>query len=94
MLALNDGTTRTDVLGRAIQKGTILDPATTRFVAAGATDPVSGLVNNTSSGGYVRDPFSTACGPSSTTITLAACPDLNQLPGRMRRGSTRTLSRS
>ena len=80
-LALQDGTTRTDVLGRAIQKGTILDPATTRYVAAGAKDPVSGLVNSTSSGGYVRDPFSTACGPSSTTITLAACPDLNQLTG-------------
>ena len=80
-LALSDGTTRNDVLGRAIQKGTILDPATTRYVAAGATDPVSGLVNNTSSGGYVRDPFSTACGPHSTTITLAACPDLNQLTG-------------
>jgi hypothetical protein len=80
-LALNDGTTRTDVLNRAIQKGTILDPATTRYVAAGATDPVSGLVNTTTSGGYVRDPFSTACGPSSTNITLAACPDLNQLTG-------------
>src|SRR5579863_1484795 len=80
-LALQDGTTRTDVLNRAIQKGTILDPATTRYVAAGAKDPVSGLVNNTSAGGYVRDPFSTNCGPSSTTITLAACPDLNQLTG-------------
>src|SRR5579863_7340379 len=80
-LALQDGTTRTDVLNRAIQKGTILDPATTRYVAAGAKDPVSGLVNNTSAGGYVRDPLSTNCGPSSTTITLAACPDLNQLTG-------------
>jgi hypothetical protein len=80
-LRINDGTTRTDVLGRSIQKGTILDPATTRFVAAGATDPVSGLVNNTGSAGYVRDPFSTDCGPSSTTITQAACPDLNKLTG-------------
>src|SRR5579863_4059508 len=80
-LAENDGTTRTDVLGRAIQKGTILDPASTRYVAAGATDPVSGFVNSTSSGGYVRDAFSTACGPSSKSITLAACPDLNQLTG-------------
>jgi hypothetical protein len=77
----NDGTTRNDVLGRAIQKGTVLDPATTRYVAAGSTDPVSGLINNSGSGGYVRDPFSTACGPSSTNITLAACPDLNQLTG-------------
>jgi hypothetical protein len=80
-LALTDGTTRSDVIGRAIQKGTILDPATTRYVAAGAIDPVSGLKNNTASGGYVRDAFSSICGPSSTTITVAACSDLNQLTG-------------
>ena len=78
-LAENDGTTRTDVLGRAIQKGTILDPATTRLVPNGAMDPVSGLVNTTGSDGYVRDPFSSACGPNSKIITLAACSDLNQL---------------
>ena len=77
---MNDGTTRTDILGRAIQKGTILDPATTRFVGAGAVDPVSGLVNN-GADGYVRDAISTACGPSATTVTLANCPDLNQLTG-------------
>ncbi len=35
ILALNDGTTRTDLLGRAVQKGTVLDPATTRLVAGG-----------------------------------------------------------
>jgi hypothetical protein len=80
-LALNDGTTRKDVLGRNIQKGTILDPATTRYVAAGAVDPVSGLTNSTSSGGYVRDAFSSVCGPGATTVTLAACADLNQLTG-------------
>jgi Carboxypeptidase regulatory-like domain len=81
ILALNDGTTRADVLGRAFQKGAILDPATTRFVAAGAVDPVSGLVNNSGSSGYVRDAFSSACGPGAKIVTLAACPDLNQLKG-------------
>ncbi len=80
ILALNDGTTRTDILGRNIQKGTILDPATSRLVAAGAQDPVSGLTNSTSADGYVRDPFSNKCGPEKTTFTLAACSDLNQLP--------------
>ncbi len=81
VLKLNDGTTRTDILGRAFQKGTVLDPATTRYVAAGATDPVSGLTNTSGSAGYVRDAFSTACGPSAKTITQAACPDLNVLTG-------------
>jgi hypothetical protein len=78
ILAINDGSTRTDVLGRAIQKGTVLDPATTRLVAAGATDPVSGLKNNSGKDGYVRDAF--GCAPSQTTVTLATCPNLNQLP--------------
>jgi hypothetical protein len=81
ILAENDGTTRTDILNRAIQKGTILDPATTRFVAKNAVDPVSGLVNTSGSDGYVRDAFSSVCGPSATTVTLAACSDLNQLTG-------------
>ncbi len=81
ILSLNDGTTRTDILNRAIQKGTILDPATTRFVAKGATDPVSGYVNNSGADGYVRDPFSSVCGPGTRSFTLSACPDLNQLTG-------------
>jgi len=80
ILGFNDGTTRKDILGRAIQKGTILDPGTTRFVAAGAVDPVSGRTNTSGSDGYVRDPFSSACGPGTATFTLAACHDLNQLP--------------
>ena len=44
-LIQNAGAARTDILGRSIQRGTILDPATTRYVGAGATDLVSGLVN-------------------------------------------------
>ena len=80
ILGFNDGTTRTDALGRAIQKGTILDPATTRYVASGAVDPVSGLTNNSGGAAYVRDPFSTVCGPGTKTFTTANCSDLNMLP--------------
>jgi hypothetical protein len=58
--------------GRAIPAGTILDPRTTRFVAAGATDPVSGLQNLSGKDIYVRDPFGT-CGPDHTTFNAAAC---------------------
>ncbi len=35
-LIQNAGAARTDILGRSIQRGTILDPATTRYVGAGA----------------------------------------------------------
>jgi len=80
ILVQQAGAARTDILGRSIQRGTVLDPGTTRYVAAGAVDPVSGLTNTSGSAGYVRDPFSTACAPSATTFTLAACPDLNMLP--------------
>ena len=52
----NSGTA-TDALGRVFPNGTILDPATTRSVAAGAMDPISGIVNTSSSAVYVRDPF-------------------------------------
>jgi hypothetical protein len=78
ILTQNSGTARTDLVGRSIPPGTILDPATTRYVATGATDPISGLTNNTGSAGYVRDPFGT-CGASTTTFTASAC-GLNQIP--------------
>src|ERR1017187_6608521 len=45
ILTQQAGAARTDILGRSIQRGVILDPGTTRFVAAGAVDPVSGYVN-------------------------------------------------
>ena len=54
-------------------------------MAANATDPVTGLVNSGASNGgvpkdgYVRDPINSACATGTSTITLAACPDLNQL---------------
>ena len=71
---------RADALGRQIPFGAVLDPATTRAVAAGATDPLSGLTNATANTVYVRDPFSKTCGPATRSYTLAGCPDLNQLP--------------
>lgn len=49
--------TATDALGRVFPRGTVLDPATTRMIAGGAIDPVTGLKNPSSSAIYVRDPF-------------------------------------
>lgn len=72
--------TQTDIVGRVIPKGTVVDPATTRYVAAGTVDPVSGFTASTS--GYVRDPFGT-CPASTATYSAATC-GLNQLPaGRL-----------
>jgi Carboxypeptidase regulatory-like domain len=80
ILSQQSGAARTDILGRSIQRATILDPGTTRFVANGAVDPVSGLTNTSGADGYVRDPFSSACGPGTMSFTTSACPDLNMLP--------------
>jgi len=44
-----------DLLGRPWNCGTILDPATTRQLATGQPDPITGLT--ASATGYVRDPF-------------------------------------
>ena len=49
--------TKTDALGRVFPLATLLDPATTRAVAAGAVDPVSGLPNTSGGSISVRDPF-------------------------------------
>ena len=57
----------TDALGRMFPAGTILDPATTRPVGCGVSDPVTGIAgppcpSGTPTGttvGYVRDPFFT-----------------------------------
>jgi hypothetical protein len=69
LITLQSGT-ETDALGRTVPSGTVLDPATTRAVTAGAADPISGLVAKTS--GYVRDPFGT-CAPSTAVFTLGGC---------------------
>ncbi len=82
--AQSSQTPLTDNLGRTIPQGTVLDPETTRLVTAGQVDPVSGIVATTT--GYVRDPFTSACGatPPGGTYSIASCPDLNQLPaGRL-----------
>lgn len=77
---LSQGGTETDALGRTVPTGTIFDPATTRSVTAGVTDPVSGLTATKT--GFVRDPFGT-CAPSTVSFTAAAC-GLNMLPaGRL-----------
>ncbi len=86
ILSQAGGTTssRKDILGRSVPLGTILDPATTRLVANGAVDPVSGLTNVSGADGYVRDPFG-SCGatPAGNSYTIAGC-NLNQLdPGRL-----------
>jgi hypothetical protein len=83
------GGSQTDLLGRSIPLGTVLDPATTRPVSCGVPDPVSGITIACASGvtagtalGYVRDPFGT-CAAGTKTYTLAAC-GLNQIPkGRL-----------
>ncbi len=60
---LTQGGTRTDVLGRTYALGQVFDPSTTRVVACGVPDAVSGLTapcNGMPAGsqaGYVREPF-------------------------------------
>ena len=73
---------QTDNLGRTIPLGTVLDPATTRLVTAGAVDPVSGLTPAAGKTGYVRDPF--GCPASTATVSVGVCPNLNHIPaGRL-----------
>ncbi len=69
---------RLDALGRSIPVGTVLDPATTRAVAGGSVDPVSGIQNPSANVVYVRDPFGT-CPASTTSFSLGVC-NLNQIP--------------
>ena len=81
--------TQTDALGRTIPLGTVLDPATTRAVTAGAPDSLSGRTATTT--GYVRDPFGT-CPASTPAFTLASC-GLNQLPsGRLDANAIKLLN--
>ncbi len=62
---LAQGGTQTDVLNRSFPLGTVFDPSTTRAVACGVPDTVTGIVAACPSGtttgtqiGYVREPFS------------------------------------
>lgn len=91
--------TQTDALNRTLPQGTVLDPATTRLVAAGGTDPITHLPVPTSTtvpAGTIlglRDPihqtgtgYGTAACPLSTTnfaTNVAGC-GLNMIdPGRL-----------
>jgi hypothetical protein len=74
----NSGTA-TDGLGRKFPHGTVLDPATTRAVEAGATDPVTGLVNTKAGAVIVRDPFFTGDLNGVTDFT-GFVPQLNLIP--------------
>jgi len=47
----------TDALGRPVYSGELYDPTTDRTVGAGATDPVTGLVNTSGSSATIRDAF-------------------------------------
>lgn len=64
----------TDALGRPVNEWQMYDPTTTRDVAAGAIDPVTGLVNNSGADAVIRDPFPGNVIPasefSSATSTL------------------------
>ena len=69
-----------DALGRLIPLGTFLDPATTRTVAAGAIDPVSGLQNTSAAVITVRDPFYSQGSVAGIKDFTAVEQNLNQLP--------------
>jgi hypothetical protein len=72
------GPPHTDGVGRVIPFGTIMDPATTRVVAAGGVDPVTGRVNTSPTAVGLRDPFG-SCPANTAVFTLAGC-NLNQIP--------------
>jgi hypothetical protein len=84
------GGSHSDILTRTMPLGTILDPATTRSVACGVADPISGLpgpacgagVAAGTAVGFARDPFGT-CPASTLAFTTSGC-NLNLLPaGRL-----------
>lgn len=83
LITYNAGT-KTDAIGRIFPYGAVLDPATTRSVAAGAIDPVSGLINTTGSTAYLRDPFFNGGSIAGITDFTHYVANLNQLPsGRL-----------
>ena len=78
LITYNSGT-GTDALHRVFPHGTILDPATTRQVAAGAVDPITLLTNTSSSAVYVRDPFYTGSLVDKTNY-VGDTAELNTIP--------------
>jgi hypothetical protein len=79
MITGNSGTSK-DALGRTFAHGTVLDPATTRGVAPGATDPISGLQNTTANTVYVRDPFYTGGSVAGIKDFTGLTSQLNIIP--------------
>jgi hypothetical protein len=79
-LITNNSGTKTDALGRIFPYGTVLDPATTRLVAANTVDPVSGIPNSTGNNIYVRDPFYAGGNVSGVTDFTGSASQLNQIP--------------
>jgi hypothetical protein len=71
-----------DGLNRKFLLGTIFDPSTTRQVAAGAVDPITGLSNTSNSDIWVRDPFYGGNGVAGITdfTPAAIASQLNQIP--------------
>jgi outer membrane receptor protein involved in Fe transport len=55
LIALQSGTVGADILGRSFPRGTVFDPASTRQLAAGQVDPLTGMV--AARAGFVRDAF-------------------------------------
>jgi hypothetical protein len=70
----------TDALGRPVNEWAIYDPTTTRDVPAGATDTVTGLVNNTGADAVIRDPFPSNQIPAGEFSTATATL-LSHFPG-------------
>jgi hypothetical protein len=72
-----------DGLGRSFLLGTVFDPATTRSVAAGATDPISGLQNTSGSAQWVRDPFFGGNSVKGITNFTTQASQFNKLPASL-----------
>jgi hypothetical protein len=79
LISDNSGTA-TDGLGRKFAHGTILDPATTRQLAPGQVDTITGLQNTTSNTIFVRDPFFTGGSVAGIKDFTPFTSQLNQLP--------------
>lgn len=91
LISYNSGTA-TDGLGRIFPHGTVLDPATTRAIAAGASDARTGLVNSSGNSIYVRDPFYTGSLAGMKDFTGVTA-QLNQIPaGRLDPNAVKLLS--
>ena len=79
-LIIGHSGSRTDDLGRTFSYGTVLDPATTRSVAPGAIDPISGFRNTSKSTIYVRDPFYTGGSIAGISNFTGLTSQLNIIP--------------